>query len=45
MAAACATRPLESAGTELTAAQVHRGALTTIGDLYGVVVETPADLG
>ncbi|MFF4925382.1 cysteine hydrolase family protein [Kitasatospora sp. NPDC001261] len=45
VAAACATRPLESAGTGLTAAQVHRAALATIGDLYGVVVESPADLG
>ncbi|MFE4514983.1 cysteine hydrolase family protein [Kitasatospora sp. NPDC056783] len=45
VASACASRPLESGGTELSAAQVHRGALATIGDLYGVVVETPADLG
>ncbi|MFI8459776.1 isochorismatase family protein [Kitasatospora sp. NPDC085464] len=45
VAAASATRPLQSAGTELTAAQVHRAALATIGDLYGVVVESPADLG
>ncbi|MFI2609570.1 cysteine hydrolase family protein [Kitasatospora sp. NPDC018619] len=45
VAAACATRPLESAGTELTADQVHRAALATIGDLYGVVVQSPADLG
>lgn len=45
VAAARATRPLESAGTGLTAAQVHRAALATIGDLYGVVVESPADLG
>ncbi|GHF91459.1 isochorismatase [Kitasatospora xanthocidica] len=45
VAAASATRPLPSAGVELTAAQVHRGALATIGDLYGVVVESPADLG
>ncbi|RKT12314.1 nicotinamidase-related amidase [Streptomyces sp. 1114.5] len=44
VAAASATRPLPSAGTELTAAQVHRSALATIGDLYGVVVESPADL-
>lgn len=45
VAAACATRPLESAGAGLTAGQVHRAALATIGDLYGVVVESPADLG
>ncbi|MFD8783991.1 isochorismatase family protein [Kitasatospora sp. NPDC059599] len=45
VAAASATRPLSSAGAVLTAAQVHRAALATIGDLYGVVVESPADLG
>ncbi|MFJ8627914.1 isochorismatase family protein [Kitasatospora sp. NPDC093550] len=45
VAAASATRPLPSAGTELTAEQVHRSALATITDLYGVVVESPADLG
>ncbi len=44
-AASARTRPLASAGTELTAAQVHRSALATTGDLYGVVVESPADLG
>ncbi|MFE6054469.1 isochorismatase family protein [Kitasatospora sp. NPDC056446] len=45
VAAACATRPLASAATELTAEQIHRSALATVGDLYGVVVESPADLG
>ncbi|MFF7995795.1 isochorismatase family protein [Kitasatospora xanthocidica] len=45
VAAASATRALPSAGTELAAAQIHHGALATIGDLYGVVVESPADLG
>ncbi|MEV7598065.1 isochorismatase family protein [Kitasatospora sp. NPDC089797] len=45
VADACATRPLESGATQLTADQVHRGALATIGDLYGVVVETAAELG
>ncbi|MFJ8475163.1 isochorismatase family protein [Kitasatospora sp. NPDC094011] len=45
VADACATRPLRSGDTELTAAQIHRGALATIGDLYGVVVETAAELG
>ncbi|MEU9041559.1 MULTISPECIES: isochorismatase family protein [unclassified Kitasatospora] len=45
VAAASATRPLPTGGTQLTAAQVHRGALAMIGDLYGVVVESPADLG
>ncbi|MFF0414804.1 isochorismatase family protein [Kitasatospora sp. NPDC004745] len=45
VARACATRPLSSGGTGLSAEQVHRAALATIGDLYGVVVESPADLG
>ncbi|MEV5321645.1 cysteine hydrolase family protein [Streptomyces sp. NPDC052687] len=40
VADACATRPLPAAGTEVPAAQLHRGALATIGDLYGVVVES-----
>jgi nicotinamidase-related amidase len=44
VADAGATRPLPSAGAELTADQVHRSALATIGDLYGVVVETSAEL-
>lgn len=38
VADACATRALPVAGTELDAGQVHRGALATIADLYGVVV-------
>ncbi|MFI9161879.1 isochorismatase family protein [Kitasatospora aureofaciens] len=45
LADACATRPLRSGATELTAAQIHRGALATVGDLYGVVVESAAGLG
>ncbi|MFJ9775092.1 isochorismatase family protein [Kitasatospora sp. NPDC101157] len=45
VADACATRPLRSGGAELTADQIHRGALATVGDLYGVVVESAADLG
>ncbi|MFD6205284.1 isochorismatase family protein [Streptomyces rubiginosohelvolus] len=38
VADACATRSLPVLGSELDAAQVHDGALATIGDLYGVVV-------
>jgi nicotinamidase-related amidase len=38
VADACATRSLPAAGAEVPAAQVHQGALATIGDLYGVVV-------
>ncbi|MFD8706878.1 isochorismatase family protein [Kitasatospora sp. NPDC059648] len=45
VADACATRPLRSGAAELTAAQIHRGALATVGDLYGVVAESAADLG
>ncbi|MFJ9419755.1 cysteine hydrolase family protein [Streptomyces sp. NPDC101227] len=38
VADASATRPLPSVNGDLTADQVHRSALATIGDLYGVVV-------
>ncbi|WP_097877499.1 isochorismatase family protein [Streptomyces sp. ms184] len=38
VADACATRSLPVLGSDLDAAQVHHGALATIGDLYGVVV-------
>lgn len=38
VADACATRSLPVLGSDLDAAQVHDGALATIGDLYGVVV-------
>ncbi|MCT2545600.1 MULTISPECIES: cysteine hydrolase family protein [Streptomyces] len=44
VADACATRPLRSIGTELTADQIHRSALATISDLYGVVVESGKSL-
>ncbi|MFI5923184.1 isochorismatase family protein [Streptomyces anulatus] len=44
VAAACATRSLPVAGTDLDARQVHLGALATIGDLYGVVVPTQESL-
>ncbi|GAA2776555.1 isochorismatase family protein [Streptomyces showdoensis] len=44
VADACATRPLGTAVGEVTAEQLHRGALATIGDLYGVVVPTGAAL-
>ncbi|MEV7659557.1 cysteine hydrolase family protein [Streptomyces anulatus] len=44
VADACATRSLPVAGTDLDAHQVHRGALATIGDLYGVVVPTQDSL-
>ncbi|MFE3223355.1 isochorismatase family protein [Nocardia sp. NPDC059228] len=44
VADACATRPLESAVGEVTAAQLHDSALATIADLYGVVVASAAEL-
>ncbi|MGX1128304.1 nicotinamidase-related amidase [Streptomyces glaucescens] len=44
VADACATRSLPAAGTEVPAAQVHQGALATIGDLYGVVVPSGKSL-
>ncbi|MEE1744524.1 MULTISPECIES: cysteine hydrolase family protein [unclassified Streptomyces] len=44
VADACATRPLRSMGTELTADQIHHSALATIADLYGVVVESGKSL-
>ncbi|MFE7180849.1 isochorismatase family protein [Streptomyces erythrochromogenes] len=45
VADACATRPLGSVGGELPAEQIHRAALATVADLYGVVVPTAAALG
>ncbi|MFD3703371.1 isochorismatase family protein [Nocardia sp. NPDC058658] len=40
IANACATRPLG----KVPATQLHHSALATITDLYGLVVNTPADL-
>ncbi|MFF9913783.1 isochorismatase family protein [Streptomyces sp. NPDC013457] len=45
VADACATRPLRTAVAGVPAEQLHRGALATIADLYGVVVASAADLG
>ncbi|MEU6744284.1 isochorismatase family protein [Streptosporangium sandarakinum] len=45
VADACATRPLETAVSAVSARQLHDAALATIGDLYGVVVKTAGDLG
>lgn len=44
VADASATRPLKSAAGEVTAEQLHVGALATIADLYGVVVNSAAEL-
>jgi len=43
VAAACATRALPSAAGSVTAAELHRAALTTIGDLHAVVVGSTAE--
>ena len=44
VADACATRALPSASGDVSAEQLHAGALATIADLYGVVVVGQADL-
>jgi hypothetical protein len=44
VADACATRPLATPVAEVSAAELHHGALATIADLYGVVVPGVADL-
>ncbi|MGW5424994.1 isochorismatase family protein [Streptomyces sp. NPDC003943] len=44
VADACATRPLATAGAEVSARQLHDGALATVDDLYGIVVPTAAAL-
>ncbi|QXV62888.1 isochorismatase family protein [Amycolatopsis sp. TNS106] len=45
VAGACATRALPSVAGPVTAADQHRAALATIGDLYAVVVGSSAELG
>ncbi|MET9958517.1 isochorismatase family protein [Streptomyces sp. NPDC006326] len=44
VADACATRPLRTAVADLSAEQLHHGALATVGDLYGVVVPSASSL-
>ncbi|WP_037605893.1 cysteine hydrolase family protein [Streptacidiphilus rugosus] len=44
VADACATRPLRTAAGEVTADQLHRAALVTVHDLYGVVVAEGSQL-
>jgi nicotinamidase-related amidase len=44
VADACATRPLTSGVSEVSADQLHHGALATIADLYGVVVPSATSL-
>lgn len=45
VADACATRALPVPGAEVPADQVHRAALATVADLYGVVVASERELG
>ncbi|MCP3802222.1 cysteine hydrolase [Allokutzneria sp. A3M-2-11 16] len=45
VADACASRPLQTAVSEVPADQVHHGALAMITDLYGVVVPSCSALG
>ncbi len=44
VANACATRSLHSAAGDVSAPQLHQGAMATIADLFGVVVSTTAEL-
>lgn len=44
VADACATRSLPSAAGDVPAAQLHAAALATVGDVYGTVVGSVADL-
>ncbi|MFE9630890.1 isochorismatase family protein [Streptomyces sp. NPDC006463] len=44
VADACATRPLQTALADLSAEQIHHGALATIADLYGVIVPSASSL-
>ncbi|WP_067570504.1 isochorismatase family protein [Nocardia acidivorans] len=44
VADACATRPLATVVAEVSAEQLHRSALATIGDVYAVVVAKGSDL-
>jgi len=45
VADACATRSLPSAAGDVPAADLHRAALATIGDVYAVVVRSTDELG
>ncbi|MCQ4209344.1 MULTISPECIES: cysteine hydrolase family protein [Streptomyces] len=44
VADACATRSLPVAGDDVPADQVHRSALATVADLYGVVVASQKEI-
>ncbi|MGW0362265.1 isochorismatase family protein [Streptomyces sp. NPDC002990] len=44
VADACATRPLRTVVSDVSAEQLHHSALATIADLYGVVVPSASSL-
>ncbi|MFG2209434.1 cysteine hydrolase family protein [Streptomyces sp. NPDC048638] len=44
VADACATRPLTTVVSDLSAEQIHHSALATIHDLYGVIVPSGSSL-
>ncbi|MDP5226242.1 MULTISPECIES: cysteine hydrolase family protein [Arthrobacter] len=44
VARACATRPLPSVVGDVSAEELHRSALATIADVYGVVVPSAGEL-
>ncbi|WP_274564824.1 isochorismatase family protein [Streptomyces spiramyceticus] len=44
VADACATRPLQTVVSGLSAEQIHHSALATIADLYGIVVPSGSSL-
>lgn len=44
IANACATRPIQTSVSSVSAKELHRGALATITDLFGVVVPTSESL-
>ncbi|WP_246102511.1 cysteine hydrolase family protein [Streptomyces piniterrae] len=44
VADACATRPLRTVLSDLSAEQIHHSALATIADLYGIVVPSGSSL-
>jgi nicotinamidase-related amidase len=44
VADACATRPLQTSVSDVLASDLHKSALATINDLYGVVIPSADDL-
>ncbi|MDN3488007.1 isochorismatase family protein [Pseudoalteromonas sp. APC 3694] len=44
VAYACASRPLQTSVSDVLASDLHKSALATINDLYGVVILSADDL-